>query len=149
MRRYLPCTVLAILLAILPAAANAAPITFTNGANLQCASRTLNTAESTVRWTCSLIPVTYSDGTSGYLNFYFDAKADGTFTGSIYRDGVQYATDWTGTFLGTQRAPGSLNGAFTGGTILLENFGLHQRGGYKGTKITVRYVVGGSGSYAL
>jgi hypothetical protein len=32
-------------------------------------------------------------------------------------------------------------------TIMLENFGLHQRGGYKGTRLTVRSVMGDGGSY--
>jgi hypothetical protein len=101
----------------------------------------------TVEYYCYGVPVTYNDGTTGSLSFTSFFNTDGTFSGTVYRDGYTYAGDLSGTFTGPQATPTSLSGKFTGGSITMENFAVRKGPCYKGTCQSSPYVMNGSGVF--
>jgi hypothetical protein len=114
---------------------------FTLNSNISCSYRLYTFAS---RYTCTLIPETLADGSSTYQAFYIDEKNDGTFSGVYYTDPYN-SVEFQGTYTGPQKAPTSIDGSWTGGNVSAV-FGAHQIAGYRGTKITVPYLVNGSGS---
>jgi hypothetical protein len=121
--------------------ARAQSTTFTLGSNVGCSYHLYTFAS---RFTCTGIPAVLADGTVTTQGFYFDMQNDGTFGGTYYTDPYT-PRSFTGTYQGPQNAVTGMSGAWTGGNITAV-FGLHQIGGYRGTKVTVRYLIAGAGA---
>lgn len=134
---------LSLFLALASLAAHAQP--FTNGISPFC--HVYRIPNGTIEYYCYNMLVTYQDGTTGGLAFTAYFAANGTFSGSIYKDGNLFAGDFSGTFTGSQTLPTSLTGAFTGGSITVENFGLARGPCYKGTCQHSPYVTDGAGQF--
>ena len=147
----------ALPIAALILSASAFAVTFTQGSNQSCAYNTYVISGQLVhRLSCSLIPTdqTYSDGSQVYQGFWADMSANadnsgGTFTGGLWLDRstlVNFSGTYTGSlYTNTQATITGVQGTWNSGNIT-SVFGLHQIGGYRGSKVTTRYLVAGSGS---
>lgn len=135
---------------------------FTQAGPTRCA-RYLTPDGQNYSWTCTLQPVTFSDGSKQYTSFVVKLAQDGTFTGTFYpvSSWLDASCVFTGTYAGPETAPTSLTGTFSGSgngffnpdgsprTVtgsVTENFGLITVAGYKGTRRTEWGFVGGAGN---
>lgn len=148
----------ALPIAALILSASAFAVTFTQGPNQSCAYNTYVISGQLVhRFGCSLIPTdqTYVDGSPVYQSFWADmtANADnsgGTFTGGLWLDRATLV-NFTGTYTGnlisnTSATILGIQGGWGSGNVT-SAFGVHQIGGYRGSKVSTRYLMAGSGSF--
>jgi hypothetical protein len=125
--------------------ASTAQTTFTTPAYTPGCSEHLTPDGQNRTLTCWPMATFFSNGDMSYTGFYIVLAQDGSFRGTFYDDeGGYFQLPFSGTWTGTEQQPTALVGTFTGGAVSYQ-LGLVTRGGYKGTKISVWSVLGGSG----